>query len=115
MTWTLVLWLAAGAYAFEFLGLDVIGSRPLPSPLERCLVQRFQRGNVMNVVAQVGADYDRERDIAADARLIRADIKTCRPPGRFPAGRSGSGSAASRWANRSTPPSTSRSTTGAQW
>jgi len=37
MTWTLVLWLAAGAYAFKFLGLVVIGSRPLPSPLERCL------------------------------------------------------------------------------
>ncbi len=36
MTWTL-LSLAAGAYAFKFLGLVVIGSGPLPSPLERCL------------------------------------------------------------------------------
>ncbi len=37
MTWSLVLWLAAGAYGFKFLGLVVIGSRPLPAALERCL------------------------------------------------------------------------------
>ena len=37
MTWALILWLAAGAYAFKVLGLVVIGSRPLPAPLERCL------------------------------------------------------------------------------
>jgi branched-subunit amino acid transport protein len=33
----LILWLAAGAYAFKVLGMVVIGSRPLPAPLERCL------------------------------------------------------------------------------
>ncbi len=32
-----MLWLAAGAYAFKFLGLVVIGSRPLPAALDRCL------------------------------------------------------------------------------
>ena len=37
MTWPLVLWLAAGAYAFKFLGLVVIGSRQLPAALDRCL------------------------------------------------------------------------------
>jgi len=37
MTWGLILWLAAGAYAFKVLGLVVIGSRPMPAPLERCL------------------------------------------------------------------------------
>ena len=37
MTWKLVLVLAAGAYAFKFIGLVVIGSRPLPAALERCL------------------------------------------------------------------------------
>jgi len=37
MTWTLIVWLAVGAYAFKVLGLVVIGSRPLPAPLERCL------------------------------------------------------------------------------
>ncbi|MEI7753784.1 MAG: AzlD domain-containing protein [Actinomycetota bacterium] len=37
MTWTLVLVLAAGAYAFKFLGLVVVGDRVLPPVLERCL------------------------------------------------------------------------------
>jgi branched-subunit amino acid transport protein len=37
MTWTLVLTLAAGAYACKVLGLVVVGSRRLPPALERCL------------------------------------------------------------------------------
>ena len=37
MTWALVLSLAAGAYAFKVLGLIVVGGRPLPASLERCL------------------------------------------------------------------------------
>lgn len=37
MTWTLVLCLAAGAFAFKFVGLVVVGSRKMPAPLERCL------------------------------------------------------------------------------
>ncbi len=37
MTWTLVLLLAAGAYAFKALGLLVIGDRPLPAVVDRCL------------------------------------------------------------------------------
>ena len=37
MTWTLVLVLAAGAYAFKVAGLVVVGSRRLPPTLERCL------------------------------------------------------------------------------
>ncbi|MET0326162.1 MAG: AzlD domain-containing protein [Ilumatobacteraceae bacterium] len=37
MTWTLVLLLGAGAYACKFIGLVVIGSRPLPAVVERCL------------------------------------------------------------------------------
>jgi len=37
MTWALILTLAAGAYAFKVLGLVVVGDRPLPAALERCL------------------------------------------------------------------------------
>lgn len=37
MTWSLVLGLAAGAFAFKFVGVVVIGSRELPAPLARCL------------------------------------------------------------------------------
>jgi len=37
VSWTLVLVLAAGAYAFKVLGLVVVGDRSLPPVLERCL------------------------------------------------------------------------------
>jgi branched-subunit amino acid transport protein len=37
MTWTLVFVLAAGAYAFKFTGLVVLGGRTLPPVFERCL------------------------------------------------------------------------------
>lgn len=37
MSWWLVFLLAAGAYAFKVFGLVVVGSRPLPAPIERCL------------------------------------------------------------------------------
>lgn len=37
MTWFLVLALAAAAYGFKLLGLVVLGSRRLPTPLDRCL------------------------------------------------------------------------------
>jgi branched-subunit amino acid transport protein len=38
MSWAAVAVLAAFAYGFKFLGLAVLGSRPLPEPLSRCLV-----------------------------------------------------------------------------
>ena len=37
MSWSLVIYLALGAYAFKVLGLIVIGDRPLPGAVERCL------------------------------------------------------------------------------
>ena len=37
MTWTLVILLAIGAYSFKVLGLVVLGGRPLPARLDRCL------------------------------------------------------------------------------
>ena len=37
MTWTLILLLAAGAYGFKVLGLVIIGDRPLPPVVERCV------------------------------------------------------------------------------
>jgi len=37
MTWTLIFVLAAGAYGFKLLGLVIIGSRPMPAAVERCL------------------------------------------------------------------------------
>lgn len=37
MTWTLVLVLFAGAYAFKVTGLVILGGRTLPAVLDRCL------------------------------------------------------------------------------
>lgn len=37
MTWSLVLALAAGAYACKVLGLVVVGERTLPPRFQRCL------------------------------------------------------------------------------
>jgi branched chain amino acid efflux pump len=37
MSWTLVIVLGVGAYAFKVLGLVVIGARSLPPVVERCL------------------------------------------------------------------------------
>lgn len=37
MSWTLIVLLALGAYAFKFTGLVVIGARTLPPVFERCL------------------------------------------------------------------------------
>jgi branched-subunit amino acid transport protein len=38
MSWTLIFLLGAGAFGFKVLGLVIIGDRPLPAMLERCLV-----------------------------------------------------------------------------
>ena len=37
MSWTLVIALGLGAYAFKVLGLVVVGARSLPPVVERCL------------------------------------------------------------------------------
>jgi branched-subunit amino acid transport protein len=37
MTWTLVIVLAVGAYAFKVLGLVIVGDRRIPPVLDRCL------------------------------------------------------------------------------
>jgi len=38
MSWTLVIVLAVGAYAFKVTGLLILGGRTMPSVMERCLV-----------------------------------------------------------------------------
>lgn len=37
MSWAAILVLAGGAYAFKVLGLVVLGGRPVPARLQRCL------------------------------------------------------------------------------
>jgi branched-subunit amino acid transport protein len=38
MSWSLVIWLSIGAYAFKMMGFVVIGTRKLPVVLSRCLM-----------------------------------------------------------------------------
>ena len=38
MSWTLVIWLSIGAYAFKMFGFVVVGSRKLPNVLAQCLM-----------------------------------------------------------------------------
>ena len=38
MTWTLVIVLAVGAYAFKVTGLVLLGGRSLPPVIDRCLM-----------------------------------------------------------------------------
>lgn len=38
MTWTLILALFVGAYAFKVTGLVILGGRSLPAVIDRCLV-----------------------------------------------------------------------------
>ena len=38
MSWGVLLALAACAYGFKLLGLVIIGSRPLPAVVDRCLL-----------------------------------------------------------------------------
>ena len=101
MTWTLVLTLAAGAYACKAAGLVVIGSRRLPPALERCLalvpaalisalvvMNTFSTGNDLVVDARAGRGRRRRgRGMAAGA---------ARPGDRARGGRHRAGSTSCR-------------------
>ena len=66
MSWSLVLWLAAGAYAFKFLGLVVIGSRPVPAALDRCLA--LVPAALLSALVVQGT-LSTGQDLVIDARL----------------------------------------------
>lgn len=66
MRWTLVLALAAGAYAFKVLGLVVVGSRPLPRLLERCLL--LVPAALLSALILSGTFADGQR-LVVDARV----------------------------------------------
>jgi branched-subunit amino acid transport protein len=66
MTWTLVVVLAAGAYACKAIGLVVVGDRPLPAVVRRCLgliPAALISALVVKDTLTVG------RDLVVDARL----------------------------------------------
>lgn len=66
MTWTLVLALAAGAYACKVAGLVLIGDRTLPPAVQRCLAlipAALIAALVVKDTVSVG------QDLVIDARL----------------------------------------------
>src|SRR5690606_22380434 len=71
MTWTLVLVLAAGAYGFKALGLVVLGDRPLPARLERCLALIPAALSAALVVGNTFADG---QDLTIDPRAAGVGV-----------------------------------------
>ena len=67
MTWTLVLVLAAGAYAFKLTGLVVLGGRSLPAVFERCLA--LIPAAVITALV-VKDTFSSGQDLVLDARAV---------------------------------------------
>lgn len=67
MTWTLVIVLAAGAYAFKVTGLVVLGGRSLPPALERCLAL-IPAALISALV--VKDTFSNGQELVLDARLL---------------------------------------------
>ncbi|MFN5650467.1 MAG: AzlD domain-containing protein [Actinomycetes bacterium] len=71
MSWWLVLWLSAGAYAFKVLGLVVLGGRQLPAVVNRCLAlipAALLAALIMKDTLTSG------QDIVLDARLVGVSV-----------------------------------------
>ena len=81
VSWALVLWLAAGAYAFKFLGLVVIGSRPLPAALDRCLA--LVPAALLSALVVQGT-VSTGQDLVIDERVSRASPSPSCSPGAAP-------------------------------
>ena len=71
MSWWLVLWLSAGAYAFKVLGLVVLGGRQLPAVVNRCLAlipAALLAALIMKDTLTSG------QEIVLDARLVGVSV-----------------------------------------
>jgi branched-subunit amino acid transport protein len=71
VTWTLVLVLAAGAYACKVIGFVVIGGRRLPAPLERCLAL-IPAALISALV--VKDTFTTGQDVVLDARVLGVGV-----------------------------------------
>lgn len=71
MSWWLVLWLSAGAYALKVLGLVVLGGRQLPAVVNRCLAlipTALLAALIMKDTLTSG------QEIVLDARLVGVSV-----------------------------------------
>lgn len=81
MSWWLVLWLSAGAYAFKVLGLVVLGGRQLPAVVNRCLAlipAALLAALIMKDTLTSG------QDIVLDARLVGVSVAAAATFRRLP-------------------------------
>lgn len=67
MTWSLVLLLAAGAYACKAFGFFVLAGRPLPPVVDRCLA--LIPAAVVSALV-VKDTFSSGRDLVVDARVV---------------------------------------------
>lgn len=67
MSWTLVLSLAGGAFAFKAAGFFVLAGRRMPAPVERCLAL-IPAAVVMALV--VKDTFTSGRSLVLDARVL---------------------------------------------
>ena len=81
MSWWLVLWLSAGAYAFKVLGLVVLGVRQLPAVVNRCLAlipAALLAALIMKDTLTSG------QEIVLDARLVGVSVAAAATFRRLP-------------------------------
>lgn len=81
MSWWLVLWLSAGAYAFKVLGLVVLGGRQLPAVVNRCLAlipAALLAALIMKDTLTSG------QEIVLDARLVGVSVAAAATFRRLP-------------------------------
>lgn len=81
MSWWLVLWLSAGAYAFKVVGLVVLGGRQLPAVVNRCLAlipAALLAALIMKDALTAG------QEIVLDARLVGVSVAAAATFRRLP-------------------------------
>ena len=81
MSWWLVLWLSAGAYAFKVLGLVVLGGSQLPAVVNRCLAlipAALLAALIMKDTLTSG------QEIVLDARLVGVSVAAAATFRRLP-------------------------------
>jgi len=81
VSWWLVLWLSAGAYAFKVLGLVVLGGRQLPAVVNRCLAlipAALLAALIMKDTLTSG------QEIVLDARLVGVSVAAAATFRRLP-------------------------------
>jgi branched-subunit amino acid transport protein len=81
VSWWLVLWLSAGAYAFKALGLVVLGGRQLPAVVNRCLAlipAALLAALIMKDTLTSG------QEIVLDARLVGVSVAAAATFRRLP-------------------------------